>query len=360
MRHPNEGVLRRLVDEPAGVADTDRSHVAGCPVCRTGMAEVERDAAFAAATLHLTVDPDVDEAWLRVAMSPDKFVISSAAGRTEPVTGGRVRWWMPRRTPLVAGLAALAILAGAGTAAATDWLPIFRTERIAPVTVRQADLMALPDLSSWGDVEITERPRIHAVNSRAAAEKETGLDLPDVAGLPRGVTGDPQYQAGGRIGATFTFRAAKVRAFTGTAPPMPAGLDGSTFRLTAGPGAAALWSSHQGAPSLLVARAVAPAAYSTGVPFATARDYLLSLSGLPADVARQLRSFSADGRTLPLHVMPEELTSTPADVHGIPATVLTSTDQVLSAVLWVDDGVVTLVGGSLSPDEVLTVARGLR
>ena len=29
MRHPTEGLLRRLVDEPAGVADADREHVAG-------------------------------------------------------------------------------------------------------------------------------------------------------------------------------------------------------------------------------------------------------------------------------------------------------------------------------------------
>jgi len=33
MRHPSEGVLRRLVDEPAGVTDDDRAHVAGCPTC---------------------------------------------------------------------------------------------------------------------------------------------------------------------------------------------------------------------------------------------------------------------------------------------------------------------------------------
>ncbi|MDY7091135.1 MAG: hypothetical protein SYR96_39415, partial [Actinomycetota bacterium] len=77
-------------------------------------------------------------------------------------------------------------------------------------------------------------------------------------------------------------------------------------------------------------------------------------------VASRLRSFSADGKTLPLHVMPEKLTSEPADVNGRPATVLSSTDQVLAAVVWVDDGKVTLVAGSLSPGEVLTVARGLR
>ena len=31
MRHPTEGVLRRLLDEPAGVPDSDRKHVVDCP-----------------------------------------------------------------------------------------------------------------------------------------------------------------------------------------------------------------------------------------------------------------------------------------------------------------------------------------
>ena len=62
-------------------------------------------------------------------------------------------------------------------------------------------------------------------------------------------------------------------------------------------------------PALIVARAVAPTAYSSGVPFETARDYLLSLPGLPEDVASQLRGFSGDGTTLPLPVPAEELTS---------------------------------------------------
>ncbi|WP_250030620.1 hypothetical protein [Paractinoplanes maris] len=349
-RHPNDGVLRRLVDDPAGVTDADREHIESCPTCGEGLVDARRDAAFAALTLSAPADPDIDAAWNRLRV-------------TEPNRKAhRVRARL--RSPIIAGAAVAVLLAGAGAAAAADWFPIFRTERIAPVTVHQADLMRLPDLSSWGDVEITSRPEIHAVAGLAAAEKESGLDVPGVAELPRGVTGEAQYQAGKRISAQFTFRAAKVAAFArGTgraAPPMPAGLDGSSFRLTAGPGAAAVWSSNQGVPSLIVARAVAPTAYSTGVPFTTARDYLLSLSGLPADVAGQLRSFTADGTTLPLHVMPEEMTSRPTEVGGAPATLLTSSDGALSAVLWVRDGVVTAVAGSLSADEVLSVARGLR
>ena len=113
-------------------------------------------------------------------------------------------------------------------------------------------------------------------------------------------------------------------------------------------------------PALVLARAVAPTAYSSGIPFETARDYLLSLPGLPEDVASQLRSFSGDGTTLPLPVNSRYLTSSTVDVGGLPATVLTSRDGLLVGAVWVNDGVVTAVAGSLSTDEVLSVARGLR
>jgi hypothetical protein len=143
-------------------------------------------------------------------------------------------------------------------------------------------------------------------------------------------------------------------------PPPPPGFDGSQFRLVAGPGLAAVWSDARGLPAMVVARAVAPTASSSGIPFETARDYLLSLPGLPEDVASQLSSFSGDGTTLPLPVPAELMTSSAADVDGVPATVLTSRDGAMAVVVWVDDGIVTAVAGSLSDDEVLSVARGLR
>jgi hypothetical protein len=40
--------------------------------------------------------------------------------------------------------------------------------------------------------------------------------------------------------------------------------------------------------------------------------------------------------------------------------VLATRDRALAAVVWVDDGVVTAVAGSLDTDEVLSIARGLR
>ncbi len=359
MRHPTDGTLRRLLDEPGGVADADREHVAGCPVCLHGLAAAREDAAVTGAALDVQLAPDVDAGWRRLS-----YAVAVDARRRAPAAAPAPRRRALLRSPVVAVLGVVALLTGASAAAAGDWLQIFRTEQIAPVAVTQADLVALPDLSAYGDLEVVEEPDVREVADAAAAEEATGLPVPRVAELPRGVTGDPAYQAGGQLSAVFTFSAAeagRAAAAAGeTLPAPPAGLDGSQFRLDAGPGLAAVWSAGSGLPALVVARAVAPTGNSSGIPFETARDYLLSLPGLPEDVASQLRSFTGDGTTLPLPVPAELVTSDTADVGGEPATVLTSRDGVLAAVVWVEDGVVTAVAGSLSADEVLSVARGLR
>jgi len=266
---------------------------------------------------------------------------------------------------VVAVAAAVALLGGASAAAATDWLQIFRTDRIAPVTVTQADLVTMPDLSAYGDVTVTNGPRVRKVEDAAAAQTATGLSVPRVGKLPRGVNGTPSFQVGDRADAVFTFSAQKAAQTAAAAgkplPPPPAGLDGSQFRLSAGPGLALVWQGGgRSAPAMIVARVVAPVAYSSGVPFDTARDYLLSLPGLPDGVAAQLRTFNADGSTLPLPVPRDYVTTTSAEVNGVPATVLATRDRTLAAVVWVADGVVTAVAGALDADEVLSVARGLR
>ena len=58
--------------------------------------------------------------------------------------------------------------------------------------------------------------------------------------------------------------------------------------------------------------------------------------------------------------MPAELvTSSPAEVDGVEATVLTSRNGLFAGVVWVEDGVMTGVAGTLSADELLSVARDL-
>jgi hypothetical protein len=360
MRHPTEGVLRRLLDEPAGVSDPDRRHVADCPQCLAALAAMREDAALVDAALATegAADVDVAAAWQRLSTA------ASAAGMRESAAPRPRRSRPLLRRPLVAALAVAVVLTGASTVAANEWLQIFQTDQIAPVAFTTADFNALPDLSEYGEVEVTREAAVHPVSDAAAAAAATGLDVPEVAALPRGITGEPTYQVAREVTAAFTFsaeRAARAAARAGrTLPPPPPRLDGSTVRLVAGPGVAQLWASSAGAPGLVVGRAVAPKAFSSGVPFETVRDYLLSLPGLPENVAAQLRGFTADGSTLPLPVPADEVTTSSADVNGVPATVLTARDRTMAAVVWVEDGVVTVVAGSPDADELLTVARELR
>ena len=264
MRHPTEGVLRQLLDEPAGVAATDSEHVASCAKCARELAVIRDDADLVHAALATETlgDVDVDAAWQRLSTA------TSSPGRVRAAVGpraGRLRAAM--RRPAVAGVAVALVVTGATTAAANDWLPIFRTERIVPVSISPADLNALPDLRAYGDVVFSGEPDVHPVADAAAAAKESGLDVPEVTTLPRGVTGEPRYQVGAKVSATFTFsaeRAARAAAAAGEAlPPPPPGMDGTQIRLEAGPGVAMVWSHRAGPPTLIVGRALAPRAFSS-------------------------------------------------------------------------------------------------
>ena len=363
MGHPTEGALRRLLDEPAGVAESDRQHVAGCPQCLDGLASMSEDAVLVGAALatESAGSLDVDAAWHRLSTAAHATVPERATAAAPPRAS---RWRGSLRRPSVAALAVAVVLTGAGTAAANDWLQIFRTKKIAPVSFTTSDLIALPDLRAYGEVVVTAGVDVNPVPTAVAAATESGLPVPEVTTLPRGVSGEPVYQVGRQASATFTFsadRAARTAAEEGrTLPPPPPGLDGSQVRLVAGPGVAAIWRQPTGVPALFVGRAVAPTAFSSGVPFEAVRDYLLSLPGLPENVAGQLRSFTADGSTLPLPVPADRMTTSSAKVGDNHATVLASRDRVLAAVVWVDDGVMTVVAGSLGAGEVLSIARELR
>src|SRR4051812_50154481 len=98
MKHPTDGTLRRLIDEPAGVPDAERAHVAGCPVCRGSLAAAQEAATATAAALRTEVSPDVDRAWRQLsarAVAADR----GPAPATAPPRRGRAG----RRRPARAG-----------------------------------------------------------------------------------------------------------------------------------------------------------------------------------------------------------------------------------------------------------------
>src|SRR5215207_8694751 len=97
MRHPTDGTLRRLLDEPAGVADADREHVAGCRACRSGLAAAREDAAVTGAALDVQLTTDVETGWHRLSRAV------AVDGHPRGVAGVPAgRWRAALRSPVVA------------------------------------------------------------------------------------------------------------------------------------------------------------------------------------------------------------------------------------------------------------------
>lgn len=158
----------------------------------SGTRRGREDAALAEAALP-SAGGDVAAAWYRLSSATSGEVPGRVAARPDASRGRTSRAGVggPRRPVAAAALAVARSLAGAGTAAAANWLQIFRTEHVAPVSRTAADLVSLPDLSAYREVGLTSDPDVHEVPDVATAEAEDGLDVPEVAALPRGVSGEP-------------------------------------------------------------------------------------------------------------------------------------------------------------------------
>ncbi len=221
------------------------------------------------------------------------------------------------------------------------------------------DLVSVPDLDAYGNLVVTREPDVREVPDAAAAAAETGLEVPEVTALPRGISGEPVVPGGRRGDRHVHVLGGPRRA--GPAARLPR-RPWTGARSVSSPARA--WPrSGRSDPARRDSSWAAPARprpFSSGVSFETVRDYLLSLPGMPENVADQLRAFNADGSTLPLPVPADRFTASPESVNGAPATVLAGRDRTMAAVVWVEDGVVTAVAGSLDADEVLSIARGLR
>src|SRR4051812_48193414 len=116
MRHPSEGVLRRLVDEPAGVTDADRRHVASCPACLAELDGVRSQAQLVGAALapaSTGIDPDA--AWARLTATAAAAPAPKVPARRQvPARSGRERWRAAVRRPAIAVLSTVVVLTGAG------------------------------------------------------------------------------------------------------------------------------------------------------------------------------------------------------------------------------------------------------
>lgn len=364
MAHLNDGTLRRMVDDPDAIAAPDREHFAGCADCKSRFETMSADAKSAAQLLALPAAGfDADRAFKRLSAQPAR-----------PRFGFHLPILRPASRAMVAAVALVVMVAVAVTAA-VNVSEIFKPQTVQTVSISVTDLQSLPDLATYGDFNYAQQPEPAIGVTRADAEKVAGFSAPDAKTLPAGVSSaNITYAATQQITATFTFSAAKAQAAAAaqgkTIPAMPAGMDGSTLTLTAGPAIIEIYgnlnaptsttdTSQMTLPQLVVAETKAPVVTSTGVTTKQLEDYLLAQPGISPGLAADIKAIGDPSHTLVIPVPIQYATSRNVTVQGAPGVALGDNTGLGSAVVWIKNGNVFFVGGSIKQDDALSVANNL-
>ncbi len=250
------------------------------------------------------------------------------------------------------------------TGVADSILQIFEAKQVAAVTITPTDIKTLGQLSQFGKLTWSSQPEPHQVASLAAATAETGLPAISVK-VPASITGAAQYGAMTKTTATFVLDAsltqASAAAIGRTAAPMPAKLDGSTLVFSGGP---AIVISYGGEKSttgaLFVGVAKAPTVGSDGATVAELQAYLLSQPSVSPALAAQIRAIGDPASTLPVPIPVGQAQAKNVSVHGTTGLFVGDSTGLGSGVIWVQNGLVYVVGGTLTEGEVLAVANSLK
>jgi len=287
--------------------------------------------------------------------------------RTQPAgRGGIVHLSLPRVKWLAAAAAAVIVATTLTlTGVAESLLQIFEAKQFAGVTVVPTDLQTLSQLTAYGTITWSAQPSPHEVASLAAATTESGLPAVSVT-LPAGVGTTARYGVVDRTTAKFVFDATKAQQSAATigrtAPPMPARIDGSTLVFGGGPAIVQTYGDVQGAsgPTVVVIVSRPPTVSSDGVTVSELRSYLLSLPDVSAELAAQIRAIGDPATTLPVPIPMGQAASKSVGVHGTTGLFVGDSTGLGSGVIWQQNGLVYLVGGTLTEAQTMAVANSLR
>jgi hypothetical protein len=389
MRHLSEGALRRLYDEPYALDEETREHYSGCAECQARFAAVADDARHALSLLSVPgATVDAASALARVKARAD-----TSRPRLAVLRG----WRRPAALGLVA--ASLAVLmAGvlAFTPIASNLVAIFQPATITPVTVTQSDFQGLDAFSKWGDVKATSQGQLQQAETAAEAASISGLPVirVDASTLPASLRNAPvSYAALTRSSGSVTFNSnapSKLRGTTLTlvAGPAETAVYGDLGRLAqsaragatgaadakaggdaaAGSGAASPDQSADRArqaigsagPIMAVAEMPVPQVSSTGASVADIKSALLAQPGLSPTMRAAINSFDTPQGNLPIPIPAGYVNSHSVKVQGVNATAFGDNTGLGSAVIWIKGGRVYGVAGTLTEDQVLAIANGLR
>lgn len=369
MRHIPEGRLRRLVDEPLAVPDSDTAHVTGCARCGARQRQLAHDAAMASAFFGRPHPvPDIDGAWRSFQTASGTPQHSKPAQRVRAPS----RWhWgilaVPVPSPAALALGAVVVVAIAGGALLATVL----APGTAPTTAPSANIQALTDVAGisggagvlggfdkasgsltlpFGELTWKSAAASRSVPSIAAAEAATGLDVRLPKTLPSGVGAPTNILVQSEVTATITF-GARSRS-----------LDGQVLTVTAGPAVLVEFggsSSLLGVPTLATFEMGRPDVSSSDSTTRQLEAYVLSQPGLPTGLSQEIRLLGGNGAVFPLAGL-HGASLSQVDIDGSAGVLVSDNSVGASGVIWdAPDGVVHAALGLLDQNDILSVADQL-
>lgn len=313
-------------------------------------------------------DPQVD-----TASGLRRFRDSVAQRGAKPYRAPRRRWLL--QTAAAAATVAVLFTGLTVTGVAESFFTIFQPKQVAPVVIGSGDLASLPELRDYGTIEVLAEPDHQEVGTLDEAQAATGITPLRAVLVPAGVTGDSVIYTVSRGEGTFKFDEAKLAAsaerVSRTPPPMPASVAASTLHISGGP---AIMQSYGGAfeasevdpktgagmPELMIAQSRAPVIRSDGATIDELRTFLLAQPGISPRLAEQIRAIGDPSETLLVPIPLDFATGKEVTVRGTRGVMVGDSTGIGGAVVWVADGIVHMVAGSFSENELLQVANSLR
>lgn len=382
MRHLSEGVLRRMYDDPDAMGVEERSHFATCPGCQDRFQRVSDDARQVRAAFDVGPAPtDPRHAFAQMQARLHGAPRKRRAPRLRLSPAARLGWRKPvLATVLAAGLAAVLTF----TPLAASLRQLLQPNQVQPISLSQQDMDSLQPLGGYGTVTWQQKPARQQVASASAAAQASGLPQLQPSNLPKSVAGLPTtYYTTNQANGSFTFSEAKAREAAQragkSAPAFPSGVDGSTLVVQSGPGEAVVYADQSklqqaekqrgGTPEqalqqvgsvFVVGQMRAPSLSSTGVTVAQLKQTLLAQPGLTPQAQRAIQALDSPSGTLPIPVPANQAQSSPVTVQGVQGQAFGDNTGLGAGVVWIKNGVVYVVGGTVSQAEALAVAQNLR
>jgi hypothetical protein len=400
--HPATGTWRAWLDEEVGERPAVDlvAHLRTCATCRQVVLELQDARDHTAQALTLVAGPRPSVAAKQLARQRLQAARQAAAQpQPEPVRPvARVQLSAPippKESRLVtfshtmasrwritaSGLAAafaLTFFVGTpvGRAAAEQFLSQFRSQRFTVISVDPAKTGGTGPLAHFQELgtltgSAPKSPsdvKTQDVATLADASKAVGFTVkqPDTSTLPAGVATTPKIRVSSGNETRFTFDKAKSAAYFASINrpdlSLPDKLNGVSLVVSVPTAVLLQYSATNGdGPGVLVGEAKELVVSVDGnATLDEVRDFLLSLPGVPPEVASQLRNIQDWQNTLPIPVPADKVGWQQTTIAGGQGLLLADNSGIGSGAIWQHDGQVYGVAGQLKSAEIQRIANSLR